>query len=517
MKSHEQQELRVLLAALDSSERRDLYKLAARRRQELQSKTGGRKPGPRLIMRDPEDLETAGNSGFSQTSAPGRKLPTLEEILHGLLKQRVSHGQTPSGTQPRVVGIGPGICQVETAEGIKECRLHHDLRCQQQTALAVGDLVELAGDRIRRVLPRHNRLSRPEPGNPHRERVMAANIDLAVIVVSCLRPALHPGLIDRILVMLEERHIPALICVNKIDLCATSEEREIELARLTPFKDLGIGVFPVSASRGDGIEELREAMSEKIGVFLGHSGVGKSSLINALSGVIEPKTIEPVEVRTGAVRASDGRGRHTTTGSWLHRLPHRLAVIDTPGVREFGLSDVTPENLADLFPEFRRFSSGCRFRDCCHLEEPDCAIREAVRDERISRQRYQRYRRILGSLRPDVPVLEFTCIGCGATVPLLAVGTTQRNHCPFCLWSRHLDQVPGDRSAACNGSMEPISVWVRKGGEWAIVHRCSSCGVIHANRVAGDDNEIKLLSLAVKPLSQPPFPLDRLGHPEERS
>lgn len=489
MKSHEQQELRVLLSELDSRERRELSKTAARRRQEAQA---------------------AQQRGISYSRSPSH-----DEVLYDLLKQRRTSGAIHESVTliPRVVGIGAGICRVETSDGIRECRVHPELRCRQQTSLAVGDLVELAGDRIMRVLSRRNRLSRPEPGNPHRERVMAANLDLAVIVVSGGRPGLHPGLIDRILLALEERGIPAAVCLNKIDLFETADERDSAILRLAPFKELGIPVVLVSASSGEGIAELRELLGGKTSVFLGHSGVGKSSLVNALAGS-ESVTDS---AKTGEVRAADGRGRHTTTGSSLHCLAHGISVIDTPGVREFGLSEVDEKSLPSLFPEFRGFSAHCRFRDCRHLEEPDCAVCEAVRDGRIPRSRYQQYRRILNSLKPEEAPREFVCIGCGAKVPLEAVGTTQRNHCPACLWSRHLDLIPGDRAAACGGAMEPISVWVRKGGEWAILHRCGSCGVIHANRVAGDDNEIKLLSLAVKPLSQPPFPLDRLGLSESRS
>ena len=108
----------------------------------------------------------------------------------------------------------------------------------------------------------------------------------------------------------------------------------------------------------------------------------------------------------------------------------------------------------------------------------------------------------------------FQCTHCGQPVVPETYGTEHRNHCQWCLWSRHLDDEPGDRAADCGGGMEPIAVWVRQGGEWAIVHRCKRCGVLHSNRIAGDDNEILLLSFALRPLSQPAFPLDRL-HPSE--
>jgi hypothetical protein len=105
----------------------------------------------------------------------------------------------------------------------------------------------------------------------------------------------------------------------------------------------------------------------------------------------------------------------------------------------------------------------------------------------------------------------FNCVRCGQPVAQEASGTAHRNHCPWCLWSRHLDDAPGDRSAECGGAMEPIAVWVRRGGDWAIIHQCRTCGELHSNRIAGDDNELVLVSLAVRAISQPPFPLDRLN------
>lgn len=105
----------------------------------------------------------------------------------------------------------------------------------------------------------------------------------------------------------------------------------------------------------------------------------------------------------------------------------------------------------------------------------------------------------------------FHCVRCGQPVMAEALGTAHRNHCPLCLWSKHVDDIPGDRAAACGGAMEPLAVWARKGGDWAIIHRCRRCGHLHSNRIAGDDNELALVALAVSAISQPPFPLARLG------
>lgn len=537
-----------MLASLSPGDRRDFHKNAAEMRKKLQSNHGHRQNDRMPVSSelesdktdDPHELLPFREKTSIKKRFPNRPIPSIDELLFQLLKQRKvpdspsdrgaevqkDNARESPGIPPRVVTLGPGICQVETVDGISSYKLHRDLRCEQQTAIAIGDFVEISGNRVMSVLPRKNSLSRTEPGNQHRERVMAANIDLAVIVVSFVKPALHAGLIDRILIALEERGIPAAICANKRDLLEDEVIREKEVAKLSVFRELGFPVFSVSADKGDGVAELREYLSGKACVFLGHSGVGKSSLINVLNGrnaapeIFDTPAIGQLETMAtvGKIRSSDGRGRHTTTGSRLYRIGDDIRVIDTPGIREFGLFEMTPESILEGFPEFRGPAGNCRFRNCRHQNEPDCAVQEAVRDGRIQRIRYRRYLRILDSFEPSEQrdpftiSTGFTCLECGAKVPAATVGTTQRNHCPLCLYSRHLDYVPGDRAAACGGGMEVISVWVRKGGEWSILHRCLACGVIHANRVAGDDNEMKLLSLAVRPLSQPPFPLDRLGN-----
>jgi ribosome biogenesis GTPase len=514
MDKKERRRLRSLLAELDTGERNRLTKRAAKLRKAA------------LRTHDPD----------------GRRLE-LEDFLLELLGEELGGGQddgevaaegprgprTPAATNAHcgvVTGISAGACTVlldgEPAE--TPAALPPDLAGRQKSELAVGDrvLVERRGDthRVTAVLPRRSLLARADPHLPQRRRAIAANVDLVVVVVAVAAPPLHPRLIDRYLVAVEQSGARPVLVVNKTDLLDERGRYEL-LARLQPYRSLGVPVLPCSAGAGEGVEEVRTELLRRTCVFVGQSGVGKSSLLNALGG--------EDAARTGAVRAGDGRGRHTTTASTLYELPGGIRVIDTPGIRRFSVEYGDPGTIAAGFAEFAPYVGQCRFRDCTHVHEPGCALRRAVADGAVPRTRYVSYRKLLGgdgddpTSASDDPApagdpagrsaagAHFTCVECGRPVPLDAAGSGHRNHCPHCLHSVHLDDVPGDRAACCGGAMEPVAVWVRRHGEWALVHRCRTCGRLSSNRIAGDDNEALLLSLAVRPLSAPPFPLDGLA------
>lgn len=261
--------------------------------------------------------------------------------------------------------------------------------------LAVGDEVafEVTDGPPRVVLrsPRRSVLARPDPGNEHRELVLAANVDLVVIVVAAADPPLRPGLIDRFLLALQRGGASPLLCVNKIDLLDDTGRQQ--LARtLRPYEDLALPTILCSANAGSGVDELRKRVAGRTCVVAGHSGVGKSSLLNAL---------DPAGDRaTGAVRDSDGKGRHTTTAAMMRQLADGTRVIDTPGIRALGLQELSRDELRAAFPDVQAFAGGCRFADCSHAHEPDCAVLAAVAAGRLAAARHGSWLRLLGADEP---------------------------------------------------------------------------------------------------------------------
>lgn len=429
--------------------------------------------------------------------------------------------KTPATRIGIITAVYGNRCNVLVDGEPLTCFTRKDISRSGHSPPVVGDHVAVsqASDNVyvlEDILPRRTLLSRADPSSPHLEQSIAANADIGAIVIAITAPPIHPRVIDRCLIAVERGGLEPLICVNKVDLLAP-DEVERKLGILRPYVDLGVRVVACSAKTGHGIDRLLELFTGKVAVLLGHSGVGKSSLITAMN----PR----LDLATNTVRRSDRKGRHTTTAAMLYQPVPGITIIDTPGFREFGIHGVSSDELKRYFPEFRSPAGACQFPDCSHTSEPDCGVKLAVRAGTISRERYESYLKLFcgpaggaasekhGTVPTESSRCEasFTCAHCGAMVIPEGAGTKHRNHCPRCLWSLHLDHRPGDRTSCCDGQMEPVAVWIRDGGEWAIIHRCRECGVLGSNRIAADDNELLLLSLAVKPLSMPPFPLSRIG------
>lgn len=284
-----------------------------------------------------------------------------------------------------VINVASGRCRVFRDGREIDCIVPAEIAARQKSALAVGDRVLLddaSPPRLAEILPRRTLLSRPDPLNPRLQRLIAANIDVVANVVSIKSPPLRPRLIDRFLIAIQRGGAEPLIVVNKIDLGG-------DLTPLRVYEELGIPVIPCSTKTGEGLDALRAALSGKMSAFVGHSGVGKSSILNALD--------EKLRIATGELHRR-GTGRHTTTSSTLHDLGGGTLIIDTPGIRELGLWDLTPRTLRESFPEFDEPAELCRFNDCTHLHEPQCEVKERVESGRINAARYDAYVRLAEDL-----------------------------------------------------------------------------------------------------------------------
>jgi ribosome biogenesis GTPase len=261
----------------------------------------------------------------------------------------------------------------------------------QKNPVAVGDEVEIdestSPASLERVLPRRNWLSRTASSHDPREQVLAANIDQMLVIASMAKPGFSSSRTDRILAACTWQQIPASLVLNKIDL---AEVDEIEALRDT-YERVPMRVIQTSALDGRGIDELRDAMKDKVTIVYGASGAGKSSLLNR----VEPG----LNLKVGKISKYWDTGKHTTSFSQMFRLPMGGYVIDTPGIRTFRVHDVPTENLRDLFPEFAPFQARCHFPSCTHDHEPDCAVFDAVDRGELAASRYASYVEMLDERR----------------------------------------------------------------------------------------------------------------------
>ncbi len=254
----------------------------------------------------------------------------------------------------------------------------------QVDPVAVGDWVEFVdpGDgqgMIVAVQPRRNRFSRRSARSDALEQIVAANIDQVVAVISAAKPKPEWPMLDRFLATAEANGIPPLICASKIDL--VKEKRLRSKTRV--YEKIGYRVVYTSAKEGRGIEELKDALKDKLSVLVGKSGVGKSTLLNTIE--------DGLGLRVREVSRGTGEGRHTTSHLEIYDLGFGGAVIDTPGMRKFDPWGVEPSALAELFPEMRPFIGKCHHNECSHSHEPDCAVKQAVDDGAIAKSRHQSY------------------------------------------------------------------------------------------------------------------------------
>jgi ribosome biogenesis GTPase len=289
----------------------------------------------------------------------------------------------------RVLAVYGLTSEVESDDGaIFQCatrRVLKTLSTDQRHVVAAGDWVYFrpAGGTegiIERIEPRTGVISRTSRGRQH---IMVANVDQMVIVGSAAEPYLKPNLIDRFLITAEQSRLRPIICINKVDL--------VEPAELQPlvgvYSRMGYPVRLLSARRGDGIDLLRMELKDRSSVVVGQSGVGKSSILNAVDTTLS--------LRIAEVSSETQKGRHTTTTARLIRLSMGGYVVDTPGIRQFQLWDVIPEEVIGFFRDLRPYITHCRFPNCTHSHEADCAIKDAVADGHLDVRRYESYLQLL--------------------------------------------------------------------------------------------------------------------------
>lgn len=272
-----------------------------------------------------------------------------------------------------------------------ECRIKGKFRThgiRTTNPVAVGDWVgyELEPDQESAVIvslePRRNYIIRKSINLSKQTQIIGANLDQAVLVVTLASPPTSLGFIDRFLVTAEAYSIPAILVFNKLDLFS-EEGLEVLDEYMAIYEDIGYPCYAVSAQEGMHIEEIRELLKDKVTLVSGHSGVGKSTLINA----VEPS----VTLKTGEISDWSDKGKHTTTFAEMIDLSFGGKLIDTPGIRELGVVDIEKEVLSHFFPEMRARLNECRFNNCRHINEPDCVVLQAVADGEISESRYDSY------------------------------------------------------------------------------------------------------------------------------
>ncbi|MCW9024639.1 MAG: small ribosomal subunit biogenesis GTPase RsgA [Gammaproteobacteria bacterium] len=305
-------------------------------------------------------------------------------LAHKKQSQKTSSEESAQG---RVIAHFGKLLVVEDAQGEQ----HRCVPRRNLPPLVCGDYVnwhysDPKSCVITGLIPRSSLLSRPDTRG--KQKSIAANIE-QILIINAPIPAFNEGLLDRYLVAATHTKIHPIIVINKTDLF-TNKEREEFQQRLNIYKQIGYSIIFTSAHEDEAFNVLNDHLQGKTSILVGQSGVGKSSLLNRL--------LPEVDAKVGDISEATGKGQHTTTTARLYHLPNSGSLIDSPGIREFGLWEIQPAQLASGFIEFTQQEQSCRFRDCMHKNEPGCAILDAVEKGEISTKRYQSYLRILESL-----------------------------------------------------------------------------------------------------------------------
>lgn len=441
----------------------------------------------------------------------------------------ITNGMAPHDVTARIIGVHQDLFNITCEFGTGLARIKQgNYRGQTANYPTIGDQVRLnwQGADVSIILetqPRKSYFKRLDGASGgHRAQAVAANFD-EVFIIQALGADFNLRRLERYLTLAWESGGTPVIILTKADLI---DQTEIA-AKLVAVQEIAVGVevLVISNQSHQGYQGLQAHLRpDWTIVLLGSSGVGKSTLVNQL--LAQPQQ------KTAAIRAQDQRGRHTTSQRQLLVLPTGTAIIDTPGMRELGIWDAT-SGLSQSFTDVEQYFGHCRFRDCRHQQEPGCAIKQALRNGELSRDRWASYqqlqaesdfsadkqaylktkqqrlkaisrfqRRQQGNFEQRACEDSFICQNCGRMVSPEHAGTKQRNHCPYCLASLHVDHRPGDRAALCHGVMDAISVWQRDNGELALIHRCRECGQLVSNQIAADDDQQLIQKLATQTISR---------------
>lgn len=412
--------------------------------------------------------------------------------------------------QATVINITNKQVQVLSQGEIISCLIPGSL-ISDKNDLGIGDWVEVGvvGNnqyKLLKILPRKTAIYRGNRRSLGDKVLIAANVQFLLVLVTADYLLNQAGYIEAAIITAKRAEVKVGVFISKWDRVGENTQ---ELLRTKMALYEAAANFVIAGSAHERQEELIEAVKGKTVLVVGDRSCGKTTLISQslreqLKGEVSQEAIS------------------STHTSILKVGSEETYWIDTPGFRNFALQQVTEEERNAVFPEIVQLTEGCYFRNCSHVHEEGCQVLDALRERKLKRERYDAYQEMIDKKAApctDVKKIDyrnsactesFTCRVCGTLVVPEGAGSRHRNHCPRCLSSVHVDNEPGDRRSLCKGIMEPVSVWVRKGGEWAIIHRCRICGTLSSNRIAADDNPALLMSIAVKPLAMTPFPLDKI-------
>lgn len=329
-----------------------------------------------------------------------------EKYLKGLEKEKEDKLSKQTLQEGRVLSITPQGMVVDAAGSLITCVLKGLLKKEKTHAknlVAVGDIVRFEKTAqgegiIAHVNPRRTVLSRADNLDRRREQLIASNVDQVIITVSVVHPPLKCSIVDRYIIATRKGGMTPIIVINKIDLFDATEEfdplfleseKELYDEALRAYAAAGVPLISVSASKGIGIDELKLAMRDKTSVFSGQSGVGKSSLINIITGL---------DIRVGEIVEKTKKGSHTTTTTNLIPLDFGGWCVDTPGIKSFGVWDLKTDEIEGYFPEIHEVGLDCKFADCTHSHEEQCAVLQALEEERLSPLRYDSYQALMQSV-----------------------------------------------------------------------------------------------------------------------